>query len=483
MCAPFGPALGPREDRVQTRRPVTPLSIARRVLENRIARVISLPDPEPVISADELAKIYDADELGVVLHQSGPHRIERPSTRNDRPRATVAGPGRPTAEFDVPEQLLEVTLPHHAQRRTSEFDVPAALLADAGAADEQEYVPEAPVEIPLPSSRSLIPNDILEAIAAEDAAALSLEADDRDDWDADEAHAVEDHELELVSEHAEPGAVEELLARTRLLDAFPREALERLAQGAVRMHLVDRQPAFRQGAPADSFFVVESGAVELVCAGYDGVEVALGHVHAREPFGLFGLLTHKHRTATAQAIGDAVVVELSAQHLDHAARAYPEVRQTLARYFKDRLLENFLAVSPLFRNLDAVGRAALISHFQDRKVAAGEILLSPGEVQNGISLVTSGEICISRRQSPGRDVELARLHRGEYYGVVSALAGLPTRANVVASEPTTLCVLPQRAFNEFVKGYPVLRSLPARMSEAGQQVERDLFVGDATGQR
>lgn len=336
---------------------------------------------------------------------------------------------------------------------------------------------DAPVEIPLPPPRSLIPDDILEAIAAEEQEVLSdpglfSEA-------VEEHHDSDQVGIEVVSESAAPGEAFALLQRSAIVGDFPDDALELLVPGAVRHHLVDRQPAFREGAAADSFFCVESGALEAVRVAHDAPEVALAHLHEGDPFGLFGLLTRRVRAATVRAIGEAQVVEFRAGRLDAVARSFPEARHALARFFKERLLENFLAVSPLFQNLDAVGRAALISHFRDRKVAAGEVLLAPGEVQNGIALVTSGKVAVTHRE-PGKSHELASLTRGNYYGVVSALSGLPTRASITALEPSTLCVLPQQAFNEFVRGYPILRTLPARLHEAGTKVDRDLFIGDAT---
>ncbi|MBS2027410.1 MAG: cyclic nucleotide-binding domain-containing protein [Deltaproteobacteria bacterium] len=429
------------------RRPHTPLGTFKATGERentKRARALARPETEPV-PAHELARIHDADELGVELHITG-----------DVPLL-------PDEVFDPESVGVEF-------HRTGKFDA---------------FQPE-PVEIPLTSTRSLIPQDILEAIAREEeelleAEALAEEEADADYYEDDEGEhlALDDDELEVVSEHADEAEAMAALQRAKVLQDFASEALQTLVPGVVRHHLVNRQPAFREGAGAESFFVVESGVMEVVCSGPDG-EVALLHVRDNEPFGLFGLLTRKVRTATVRAIGEASVLEFRAARLDAAARGYPSVRQALARYFKERLLESFLAASPLFRNLDAVGRAALISHFEDRKVAAGEVLLSPGEVQNGIALITSGRVVVSRRDSPGKDKTLADLSRGRYYGVVSALAGLPTRASIWAPEPTTLCYLPQKAFNEFVHGYPVLRTLPSRLDEAGEKVERDVFVGDAT---
>jgi len=428
------------------RRPSTPLGTFKASGERestKRARAIARPETDQV-PAHEQAQIHDADDLGVEQYVTG----EAPL---------------------LPDEVLEAEPLGVEFQRTGKFEA---------------YQPETS-ESPLTSTRSLIPQDILEAIAREEdelleAEALAEEEAEADIYEDDDEHlSFEDHELEVVSEHADEVEAMAALQRCKVLKEFAPEALQTLVPGVVRHHLVNRQPAFREGAGAESFFVVESGVLEVVCAGPDG-EVALLHVRDNEPFGLFGLLARKVRTATARAIGDASVLEFRAARLDAAARGYPSVRQALARYFKERLLESFLAASPLFRNLDAVGRAALISHFEDRKVAAGEQLLSPGEVQNGIALITSGRVVVSRRDGPGKDTLLADLARGRYYGVVSALAGMPTRTNIWAPEPTTLCYLPQKAFNEFVHGYPVMRTLPARLHEAGEKVERDVFVGDAT---
>ena len=398
----------------------------------RVARALARQEPVP---AETLALVQDADEVGAQLHVSGPTRL--------------------------PPELAELEQVHEAEAVGAELE---------------------PVEIPLPAGRSLIPTDVLEAIAREETELLDEEAFLEQEAAADEydeeAHHLGDDDLDIVCEELPRQRAMELLRTAELVRDFPAQAMELLAEDAVRVHLEAGQPCFREGSVADSFFLVERGACERLRFTERG-EAQLGTVKAGELFGLFGLLTRKLRTDTVRALGPAQVVELRAARLDAVARRFPAARQALARYFKDRLLDSFVTAGALFPELDEVGRAALISHFQDRKVAAGEVLLAPGEVQNHLALVTSGRIALSRRGGAGRDLELAHLARGEFFGVVSALAGLPTRVSIVATEPSTLCVLPQRAFNEFVKGYPSLRSLPARLASAGEQVERDVFVGEA----
>ena len=335
------------------------------------------------------------------------------------------------------------------------------------------------VGTPLPRPRSLIPTDILDAIAGEEAAVLS--------HDAQIAHAAQvveeillddDSDIDILSERVDRQTAFELLTQSEVLRAIPHDALFDLATGAHRHHYGDRGYAFEEGASADSFFVVESGTLEAVRGTKNTREVALSHLSEGTPFGLFGLLCQGARSATVRSIGESTVIEISGAQLEKVMRRSPEARSLLARFFKERLLENFLGGHPIFRNLDALGRAALISHFQDRKCQPGELLVSPGEVQSSITLITSGSVRGVLRSS-GTETELCRLGRGEFFAVVSAISGCPGRASITAIEPTTICVLPQKEFHDFVQGYPALRDLPNTLRTSAQQVDRDLFVSSA----
>lgn len=344
-----------------------------------------------------------------------------------------------------------------------------------------EVVDSGPV--PLPRPRSLIPADVLEAIAEEEAAFLAGEKRNAAQGKAEPTRIIElgsDEEIHVVSEQVDVHEATATLGHTDLFRHLGVSAREQLAAGAIRYHLQDRQTAFAEGSPAGTFFVVEAGTMEAVKVGHDTPEIALAHLGPGQVFGLFGVLARHTRAATVRSIGEASVLELDASPLDGLLREDATARTVFARFFKERLLENFLAASGLFSGLDALGRAALISHFHDRRCMPGEAVLSPGEVQNGLWVVTSGHLQVIRRVGSGKEQELARVGRGQFLGAVSAMSGLPMRVQVNSPEATTLCVLPQKSFNEFVKGYPTLRQMPQRLAETATQLERDLFVGDAT---
>ena len=73
---------------------------------------------------------------------------------------------------------------------------------------------------------------------------------------------------------------------------------------------------------------------------------------------------------------------------------------------------------------------------------------------------------------------LAVLGRGRFFGVVCALSGTPCMCSIAALEKTTITFLPQKAFNDFIKDYPILRQLPLRLAQEGMLVDRGIFVGD-----
>ncbi|MBI5549710.1 MAG: cyclic nucleotide-binding domain-containing protein [Deltaproteobacteria bacterium] len=299
----------------------------------------------------------------------------------------------------------------------------------------------------------------------------------------DEPVEIGEEDIEILEdpssgEAINPEEVIDQLEQVPLFSELDRDAFMELSR-AVKLRTVGNHClVFREGEQAESFFLVAEGRIEVMRR-LRKKEIVLRSFDAGEPFGLFGLFAGKKRAANARAIGNASVLEIPAGALANVIRTHPKARVALSRFFRKRLLENFLASSPIFEDLDGVARGLLIAQFRQKHLKPGEPVVSPGVVFNGLFLVIAGQLVITKRIAGAREEELASLDRGQFFGIVSALSGNPCRCSVTALEDSTLTFLPQRAFNDFVKDYPALRELPRRLAAEGMLVDKDVFVGDA----
>jgi CRP-like cAMP-binding protein len=359
-------------------------------------------------------------------------------------------------------------------RRGDEVVLDANELLKVHAAEEMGVLEAStdPGAGPLPS---LVPPDVLHELHVRG----EIELFDLDGRPVELEEEIGDDNIEIVEEleAADPEKVIYRLERVALFAALDRASFLELAQAVNLRTLGDRQYAFHEGEEATSFFLVAEGALELVRHDRKGKELALRHIHEGEAFGLFGLFAGKKRAASVRSIGHSAVLEIPAKALNEVVRKHPEAKRTLQAFYKERLLETFLASSPIFADLSAVARGLLIGQFREKHLVRGDKIVSPGEVFNGLYLVMSGEVHVQKRLGGGQEDKLAELTRGHFFGVVSALSGSPCRCTIQATEPTVLTYLPQRAFNEFVKDYPVLRMLPQRLAQEGLLADKDVFVG------
>ena len=386
-----------------------------------------------------------------------------PSTRVAVPMFGVAHPFDPGATTDPGVRVLD------ASELLKVYE--AETLGASADAPQGEELP------------SLVPPDVLEELHVRGEIDLYDPAGHliaRPDEDAIE---VSDHDIEVIQDAASEEhelAPEEALRHLESVPLFSdlgHDAFVELAK-AVKLRTVgDGCMVFREGEEAQSFFLLAEGQVEIART-VRKRDVVLRTIGGGEPFGLFGLYAGKMRAANARSLGTASVLEIPAGALANVIRGHPKARVALSRFFKERLLENFLASSPIFEDLDGIARTLLIGQFRQKKLDAGQAVVSPGEVFNGLFLVIAGRLAITKRLMGAREDELALLERGQFFGVVSALSGTPCRCSILALEAATLTFLPQRAFNDFVKDYPSLRELPRRLAAENLLVDKDVFVGD-----
>jgi hypothetical protein len=334
------------------------------------------------------------------------------------------------------------------------------------------------VAVPMPTPMlkpSLIPVDVLQAVAREEKL-QALEEQQQFDTDPKTAQIPLSGDFPILGQvTADVEVAYFALTQVPLFKELPQASLEAMSSGAIQLEVPDGEFLFKEGDEATSFFVVVDGTLELL-RHKDGREVALRHAKKGEAFGLFGLFSAQLRAASARAIGDCTILEISSQKLQHLLAHDEVLHQKLLAFYRERLVEGFMS-SRLFGDIDSIARARLIGRFQHKEFEAKEALLNPGEVSNLIAVVTHGRLILEDRSRVGQAPREFEVTQGQFLSITCAMSGLPSKLRVLAPEYATVSMLSHKVLNELMRDYPALRSLPSRLPNFGRALDRDVFCG------
>lgn len=329
-----------------------------------------------------------------------------------------------------------------------------------------------PIEETTPpaSAPSLVPADVWESWQQELAEAAGTEAEE-------ELQSASGIQSGLIS--CEPADFEVALlalSRVSVFSKLDREGLSLLAVAARQGELHNGEYLFREEAYAHSFYVVLDGSIEILRR-TDGREVALRHLDPGDPVGLFGLLSGQRRAACARAIGDVLLLEIPAVALNDALSRHEGLRDRVMRFFRERLLEGFVGSTRLFSDVDSIARARIIGLFGERQLAAGEVLVNPGEVSNLLAVVLRGTVNLELKPRPGAQPTWYDLFPGEFVAVTAAFSASPCRIRIFSADGAKVALLNHRALSSLLRDYPALRAFPQRLSRAATQLDRDVTCG------
>ncbi|HEV3495595.1 MAG TPA: cyclic nucleotide-binding domain-containing protein [Actinomycetes bacterium] len=107
-----------------------------------------------------------------------------------------------------------------------------------------------------------------------------------------------------------------------------------------------------------------------------------------------------------------------------------------------------------FRNLDDEHLARLAELGTIQSAEAGEVVSGPGEEPDGLYVVLSGRVRLSRTGGDGQPVDLGERDPGDSFGEAFLLDPAPRAAMVTAIEPSRFFVLSRAAFLAFMAERP-----------------------------
>jgi cAMP-dependent protein kinase regulator len=220
----------------------------------------------------------------------------------------------------------------------------------------------------------------------------------------------------------------------------------------------------REGEGGDSLFMIGRGEVAITKRMAGGKEVWVRNLKEGDLFGEFGFFTDQKRHATVKAITECELLELCRDDLEELVKAHPRVMEVLQHLFKERILDLFLALSPIFSSLTSSDRDEIFKRFRLLRVPEETLLFKGGDPSTSLYLVKSGEVEIFTQNRRGRKVCLSKLTCGNLFGEISLLFSKPRMAYAKTTRPSELLELTKEDLDACLLHFPTLRSTLEELS-------------------
>jgi CRP-like cAMP-binding protein len=130
----------------------------------------------------------------------------------------------------------------------------------------------------------------------------------------------------------------------------------------------------------------------------------------------------------------------------------------------------------LFADLTDRESDTILDLMHEKTLGKGATVFHQGDGGGGMYLLLSGSVKISRTGRDGRDVTVAVLHEGNFFGEMSLIDGQPRSASATTTQSTRLLVLDREHFQRYVLSQArivakMLRELSKRLRAADQTIE------------
>jgi CRP/FNR family transcriptional regulator, cyclic AMP receptor protein len=135
---------------------------------------------------------------------------------------------------------------------------------------------------------------------------------------------------------------------------------------------------------------------------------------------------------------------------------------------------------PLFATLSPEDRQGLEVRLRSRRYPRGETLFVRGDPGSYLYIIESGSVKIALTSSEGKEMILAVLAEGDFFGELALLDGEPRSADAVMVDDTRLMILPREEFLRYVESRPrvalhALAVLSRRLRQTDQLVHDAVF--------
>ena len=113
-------------------------------------------------------------------------------------------------------------------------------------------------------------------------------------------------------------------------------------------------------------------------------------------------------------------------------------------------MSNTLSQIPLFQSLDEATIKAFDGRVRWAKFEENELVVDYDDNSNDVYFLISGKVRVLYRTITGKEVILAELGGGQFFGELSAIDGVGRSANVTALNRSQMCIISGPVFMELL---------------------------------
>ncbi len=228
-------------------------------------------------------------------------------------------------------------------------------------------------------------------------------------------------------------------------------ALEALSNKFEVVHLPAGTLIIEEGAPANAFYMVCKGEVEVTKKNQWGQVSTLSVVGQGESFGEMALLTCSPRFSSVTAVTDVTLLKLLKKEFDEIVRQdsafaglMVDRHQSFSHYSDIKTAQPFALLPP-------EKMSALIDKLAEKKFSPGEKIITQGTQGDAYFIIKSGRAKVLKRMLSDKEEEVALVEAGQGFGEEALITDSPRSASVEAIDHTVVWTLSKEDFDEIAK--------------------------------
>jgi len=206
-----------------------------------------------------------------------------------------------------------------------------------------------------------------------------------------------------------------------------------------------------EGSILNALYILTHGEVEIKSKGKKITTLSPGSFIGQKSF-----FERTPVSASAVALTDVNLLELTHQSLEEIVKKYPKVKSAVEEIYIEKVFVPILKNHPLFSAIPESDLPSVASWFNIREFVEGEIVIKEGDEGKALYIVRTGEFMVFKKLTKGKAVKLAVLGPGDIFGEISILTDGKTTASVKAIKNSTVMCLERSKFKELVMLYPVV---------------------------